>query len=153
MFSSNAFETNKLIENILIAGLNQENLESNIVFKLDIINRHPNSSLIPDFLFSFPENKEQLTNTVLDVSFTIIQIIFPSGYDVSYTEEVPKFTATVRTNAKAIRSYFYTLKFYEKVEIFEKQIDRKENKLNEEGENTCLLQNKYNLTDSNSTFE
>jgi hypothetical protein len=72
MFSSNAFETNKLIENILIAGLNQENLESNIVFKLDIINRHPNSSLIPDFLFSFPENKEQLTNTVLDVSFTII---------------------------------------------------------------------------------
>jgi len=36
---------------------------------------------------------------------------------VSYVEEVPKFNAIVLTNVKAVRSYVYILKFYEKIDI------------------------------------
>jgi hypothetical protein len=85
MFSPHAYECNKYIDAFFITGVLYENIKSkknkntkklknqyryqNQNKYLDfILSSNSNLNLKPDILFTFPENKELVTNSILDVN-------------------------------------------------------------------------------------
>jgi hypothetical protein len=127
MFSPNAGESTRLIDNMFIAGVNYENVKKFV----------SSSSLIikPDILMSFPENKELITNSILD-------FVFPNGINVSYSEENDKFYTIILTNEKGVRSYIYILKTYERIPLNELLNDENNDgvQISGEGEKNRLRQ-------------
>jgi hypothetical protein len=69
MFSLNAIDNTKLIEVAFIAGLNAQNINGIHSLNLDII-KSENFQIKDykaDILLSFPERKELITQSILDV--------------------------------------------------------------------------------------
>jgi len=60
MFSQDAYDNLKLIENTFIVGLNNENISS-------LLSSSSSFNLNTEILFSFPENKTKINSHVLDV--------------------------------------------------------------------------------------
>ena len=60
MFSQDAYDNLKLIENTFIVGLNDENISS-------LFSSSNSFTLNTEILFSFPENKTKINSHVLDV--------------------------------------------------------------------------------------
>jgi hypothetical protein len=64
MFSRDVMESTKLIDFIFIAGVNFDKLSLSGHTNLNVLNEFSK----PELLFSFPENKEFIFNSILDVS-------------------------------------------------------------------------------------
>lgn len=64
MFSPHVHESSKLIDLCFITGVSTDNINSYLI----------NQSILlkPEILFSFPENKDSITNSILDVSECLI---------------------------------------------------------------------------------
>ncbi len=62
MFSTNARENTKLIDNAFIAGVTQENIQKYIL-------NQDSPILIPEFLVTFLNTEDELSSAVLDVKY------------------------------------------------------------------------------------
>ena len=85
MFSLNAFEESKIIEICFIAGVNTNNIPSKknyLKVKLGIFQNDPNSNIYPDILFSFPDNKDVITPSILDVKFLLTLFLYSLFFQI-----------------------------------------------------------------------
>ena len=96
-----------LIKTFFICGVSKNDLIEKIK---DEKNNKNLDSLIPNILFSFPENKENISNSILD-------FIFIDGINIIYQNVPSKFYCFVLTNERGVRSYIYILKIYENLKI------------------------------------
>ena len=106
MFSPDVSESSRLVELTFIAGVPDEELKSASKEFL----RYHNSPLKPEILFSFPDSKGIIYNSVLD-------FVFPTKIHILYSEEKPKFYSIVLTNEQGMRTFCYIMKIYEKIDV------------------------------------
>ena len=68
MFNPSAYESTKMTEVIFIAGMSYENIKN---YMSDGNGVSKSMYLKPDILISFPDNKELITLSILDVRIVI----------------------------------------------------------------------------------
>lgn len=64
MFSRDVIENTKLVDVVFFAGAMQEDIKESLS---NLVKFHTNV-LKPDILFSFPENKDMIYSSIVDVS-------------------------------------------------------------------------------------
>jgi hypothetical protein len=70
MYSPNAFEESKIVEVIFIAGVTRKQVAGIVFNDLEIKKNeviYDEGGLIPEFFFAFPDKKEQISSSILDV--------------------------------------------------------------------------------------
>ena len=114
-------EDNNLIDYFVEVGVNPDIFKYNILYSSDSIN-DINANIIPHIITKFPK----IDKKYIVIESTIIQQIFPQGFNAVETEEKPdsEFYSIILDNqlysAKYTHKYFACLLIYESLKDYEK---------------------------------
>ena len=99
----------KFINSIFISGISETYISK--LISGPIINSNKENNLIyPEILFRFPQNDSGITPSILEY-------IFAEGISIEFNQQPPKFIPVVLTNEKGGRSYVYSIRLFDKIEI------------------------------------
>ena len=99
----------KFINSIFISGISEEYI-SKLISGPNINNNKENNLIYPEILFRYPQNDSGITPSILEY-------IFAEGISIEFNQQPPKFIPVVLTNEKGGRSYVYSIRLFDKIEI------------------------------------
>ena len=106
--------SSKLITSIFISGINEAFI-TKLISKRNINsikdkNGNKNNMIYPEILFYYPQDESGLSPSFLEY-------IFIDGISIEFNLQPPKFIPEVLTDAKGERSYLYSIRLFDKIEI------------------------------------
>ena len=93
-------ESTNLIKTIFVSGISEEDITNFFLKK--------NHNIFPEIFFCYPIDR-------FEFSPNILEYIYHDGKYIEYQDLPPRYFATVFTNEKGVRTYYYTIKLYEKI--------------------------------------
>ena len=108
MFSELGNISSQFINSIFISGISEEYI-SNLISGPNINNNKENM-IYPEILFRYPQNDSGITPSILEY-------IFAEGISIKFNLQPPKFIPVVLTNEKGARTYVYSIRLFDKIEI------------------------------------
>ena len=107
MLSHLATDSSQLVDKIFFSGICEEFI-TKLISNYKINNK--DDVIYPEILFSYPQNDEGVTSSILEYIFT-------EGISIELNPHPPKFIPVALTNEKGNRSYVYSIRLHEKIEI------------------------------------
>ena len=111
--------SSKFITSIFISGINEAFITKlisnrNISTIGDLkVNKNKNSMIYPEILFYYPQNESSFSPSFLEY-------IFIDGISIQFNLQPPKFIPEVLTDDKGERTYLYSIRLFDKIEINQK---------------------------------
>ena len=106
--------SSRFITSIFISGINEAFITKLISNNNMNGNKDPkinkNNMIYPEILFYYPQDES-------DFSPSFLEYIFIDGINIQYNLQPPKFIPEVLTNTKGERTYLYSIRLYDKIEI------------------------------------
>ena len=108
MLSQLGNASSHFVYSVFISGISEEFI-TKLISGPNITNN--NKELIyPEILFRYPQNDSGITPSVLEY-------IFAEGISIEFNLQPPKFIPVVLTNEKGGRTYVYSIRLFDKIEI------------------------------------
>ena len=107
MFSHLEPDSSQLVDKVFFSGICEEFI-TKLISDYKINNK--DDVIYPEILFSYPQNDEGVTSSILEYIFT-------EGISIEFNQRPPKFIPFTLTNEKGSRSYVYSIRLHEKIEI------------------------------------
>ena len=106
--------SSRFITSIFISGINEAFITKLISNHNMNINKDPkenkNDMIYPEILFYYPQNESGFSPSFLEY-------IFIDGINIQFNLQPPKFIPEVLTDAKGERTYLYSIRLFDKIEI------------------------------------
>ena len=106
--------SSRFITSIFISGINEAFITKLISNHNMNINKDPkenkNNMIYPEILFYYPQDKSGFSPSFLEY-------IFIDGINIQFNLQPPKFIPEVLTDAKGERTYLYSIRLFDKIEI------------------------------------
>ena len=106
--------SSRFITSIFISGINEAfitKLISNQNFNINKAQKsNKNNMIYPEILFYYPQDESGFSPSFLEY-------IFIDGINIQYNLQPPKFIPEVLTDAKGERTYLYSIRLFDKIEI------------------------------------
>ena len=112
MFSELGNISSQFINSIFISGVSEEYISK--LISGPNINNNKDNLIYPEILFRYPQNDSGITPSILEY-------IFAEGISIKFNLQPPKFIPVVLTNEKGIRTYVYSIRLFDKIEINHKK--------------------------------
>ena len=107
MFTHLEPDSSQLVDKIFFSGICEEFI-TKLISDYKINNKTDN--IYPEILFSYPQDDEGVTSSILEYIFT-------EGISIEFNASPPKFIPVALTNEKGVRSYVYSIRLHEKIEV------------------------------------
>ena len=108
MLSQYGNVSGKFIYSIFISGVSEEFITK--LISGPNINNNKENLIYPEILFRYPQNDPGITPSILEY-------IFAEGIAIEFNLQPPKFIPVVLTNEKGGRTYVYSIRLFDKIEI------------------------------------
>ena len=106
--------SSRFITSIFISGINEAFITKLISNHNMNINKEPkenkNNMIYPEILFYYPQDESGFSPSFLEY-------IFIDGINIQFNLQPPKFIPEVLTDAKGERTYLYSIRLFDKIEI------------------------------------
>ena len=106
--------SSRFITSIFISGINEAFITKLISNHNMNINKDPkenkNNMIYPEILFYYPQDESGFSPSFLEY-------IFVDGINIQFNLQPPKFIPEVLTDAKGERTYLYSIRLFDKIEI------------------------------------
>ena len=106
--------SSRFITSIFISGINEAFINKFIsirnVSSLKNSKSYKNNLIYPEILFYYPQNESGFSPSFLEY-------IFIDGINIEFNLQPPKFIPEVLTDAKGERTYLYSIRLFDKIEI------------------------------------
>ena len=106
--------SSRFITSIFISGINEAFITKLISNHNMNINKDPkenkNNMIYPEILFYYPQDESGFSPSFLEY-------IFIDGINIQFNLQPPKFIPEVLTDAKGERTYLYSIRLFDKIEI------------------------------------
>ena len=99
----------RFVYSIFISGVSEEFI-TKLISGPNINNNNKENLIYPEILFRYPQNDPGITPSVLEY-------IFAEGISIEFNLQPPKFIPVVLTNEKGGRTYVYSIRLFDKIEI------------------------------------
>ena len=108
MLSQIGNASSQFIYSIFISGISEEYISK--LISNPVANNNKENLIYPEILFRYPLNNPGITPSILEYIFT-------DGISIEFNLQPPKFIPVVLTNEKGSRTYVYSIRLYDKIEI------------------------------------
>jgi hypothetical protein len=108
MLSQIGNASSQFIYSIFISGISEEYISK--LISNPVANNNKENLIYPEILFRYPLNNPGITPSILEYIFT-------DGISIEFNLQPPKFIPVVLTNEKGARTYVYSIRLYDKIEI------------------------------------
>ena len=109
MFSQLGNVTSSFVKSIFISGVSEEFI-TKLISGPNIANNNKENLIYPEILFRYPQNEIGITPAILEY-------IFAEGISIEFNLQPPKFIPVVLTDEKGVRSYVYSIRLFDIIEI------------------------------------
>ena len=109
MLSQLGNSSSQFVYSIFISGVSEEFI-TKLIQGPNITNNNKEGLIYPEILFRYPQNDSGITPSVLEY-------IFAEGVSIEFNLQPPKFIPVVLTNEKGGRTYVYSIRLFDKIEI------------------------------------
>ena len=109
MLSQLGNSSSQFVYSIFISGVSEEFI-TKLIQGPNINNNNKEDLIYPEILFRYPQND-------LGISPSILEYIFAEGVSIEFNLQPPKFIPVVLTNEKGGRTYVYSIRLFDKIEI------------------------------------
>ena len=99
----------QFVYSIFISGVGEEFI-TKLIQRPNITNNNKEGLIYPEILFRYPQND-------LGISPSVLEYIFAEGVSIEFNLQPPKFIPVVLTNEKGGRTYVYSIRLFDKIEI------------------------------------
>ena len=102
--------TSNFVYSIFISGISEEFITKLISGPIITNNNNKENLIYPEILFRYPQNDIGITPSILEY-------IFAEGISIEFNLQPPKFIPVVLTNEKGGRTYVYSIRLFDKIQI------------------------------------
>ena len=99
--------TSRFVNSIFISGVSEEFITKLISGPA---NNNKENVIYPEILFKYPQNDSGITPSILEY-------IFAEGISIEFNLQPPKFIPIALTNERGGRTYVYSIRLFDKIEI------------------------------------
>ena len=110
MFSQLGDVSSHFVKSIFISGVSEEFITKLISGPTITNNNKENNLIYPEILFRYPQNDTGITPSILEY-------IFAEGISIEFNLQPPKFIPVVLTDEKGCRTYVYSIRLFDIIEI------------------------------------
>ena len=108
MLSQIGNASSQFIYSVFISGISEEYISK--LISNPVANNNKENLIYPEILFRYPLNNPGITPSILEYIFT-------DRISIEFNLQPPKFIPVVLTNEKGSRTYVYSIRLYDKIEI------------------------------------
>ena len=106
--------SSRFIKSIFISGISEAFI-TKLIYRHNLISfkdpkANKNNMIYPEILFYYPQDES-------NISPSFLEYIFIDGISIQFNLQPPKFIPEVLTDAKGERTYLYSIRLFDKIEI------------------------------------